>query len=207
MDNIAVGIKVESDFRDYYDHLSIETGIIYKRYRIEEGRGKSLAFLNKFGIKTIELKAARQFDDTAEKLVVYYNPKLHDSKGKLVVPINEARIMYENNLASRYYSESNGEYIKFLQVGKRRFRVNMKIPEKESLSGGIVVSIQELESLFNYYIMQPIFSIDYISSGKEMLATDYNSVQSLMKLGFESIMSPKEVMDEIKQALISYNKI
>lgn len=209
MSGVSLGIKIESDFKDYYDVASAESNYIgvYTRNKNRESRGKLLRWIREQGTKTIELKAAREYDDRVKELVIYTNPNLHDSLGKHVVSLNEARTLYANNLASPFYTEANGETLKFLQIGTRRFRVRLKSNNIRSLLEGEVIDIVELEASFNYSIMQPIFSIDYISNGKETVAIDFNKVQRLDKLGFERLISPEGVISEVKKVLVAYNKL
>ena len=203
------GIYIESDFIDYYDELSSEENYIgiYERHLPTETRGTLLNQLTYSGIRTVDLRAAREFDSSIRYLVVYTNPKLHNSLGKRVVSLEEAKLIYPNNLASPFYEESNGETLKYLQVGCRRFRVNLKSDDPFKMKEGRIVKIEELSPYPNYTILKPIFSIDYISTGKEMIAVDFNPIQNLGKIGFEEVMSAEEVMHEIKKALIAYNKI
>ncbi len=209
MSGSSLSIKVESDFKDYYDIMSsdINYNCIYKRYKDSNSRGKLLRWLKERGINTVELKAAREYDNSTKKLVIYTNGSLHDGQGKRVVDLDEARELYANHLAAKFYEEANGETLKVLQVGARRFRITMKTKDKYSLTGGSVEDITELTPQLNYSIMEPIYSIDYISNGQEMFAVDFNSVQRLDKLNFQAIMSPEEVLTEVKKALIAYNKI
>lgn len=209
MGKSSLGVKIESDFKDYYDSLSTEVNYncVYKRYKDSSSRGALLRWLSDRGINTVELKAAREFDNTASKLVVYTNGSLHDGLGKRVVSLDEARELYANHLAAKYYEEANGETLKVLHVGTRRFRICMKTNEMDSLNEGSIESITEITPQLNYSIMEPIFSIDYISNGEGMVAIDFNRVQNLEKLSFQSIMSSKEVIEEVKKVLLAYNKI
>jgi len=204
---LTKAVKIVSNFSDYYDSLSDNNGMVYKRFMSEEQRGLILKRLRGINVKTIEVKAVKEFDNSAEYLVVYTDPKLHNSLGKRVVPLAEARVMYANQLASKYYIEANGVTIKFLQVGSRRFKVTLKNDFNFTLNEGRLIDIVELSPEYNFAVMHPIFSIDYINSGKEMLAIDFNNVQSLERLNFENVMNAEQVVYEIKKALVKYNKV
>lgn len=206
MGEINKSIKIESDFIDYYD-IGGDTGntdYLYKRYTDTTSRGSLLKQLRGLGIKTIELKSAKQFIGQAKQLVVYTNPRLHDNKGKIKVPIEKALEIYPNNLASKYYDETNKRSIKYLQVGTRRFKIMMSECGKGEELKNKVDTVEELERDLNYNIMRPIYSIDYISDGRIILATDFNTIQRLDKLGFQDIMKKEEVIQEIKEAIIKY---
>lgn len=210
MSSNGADIRIISDFEDYYDiaSSSSDNAYVYNRVRPIESRSKALKFLRDKGISTLDIKLVREFDDSAEKLVVYTDPYLHDCKGKHLVDLNHAKQIYGSLLASKYHDEANGEALKFLQVGSRRFRLRMKINiENNVLTEGEILAITELNPGFNYSIMCPIFSIDYVSNGDSIIATDFNRVQRLDKLGIDKLMAPSEVISEIKKALLAYNKL
>lgn len=202
-------IKIESDFRDYYDYLNEEKHFrgVYKRFRCVDSRAGLLNILRRYGIRTIDLKSVRDFSNDTDKVVVYTNPKLHNFEGKKIIRLAEAKILYPNYVASKFYDEAKGETLKYLQVGDKRFRLMMKNRNTERVDEGVVMNIVELAPEPSTYISDPIFSIDYISNGKEMVAIDFNRAQELGKLGFRSIMSPESVMLEVKKVLERYNKI
>lgn len=196
-------MKIISDFRDYYDeYFNENASVVYERVRKGMGRGKELKVLQSLGIPTIEIKAVSEFDIRNSHLVVYLNPLKHDYQGKRIVEYGEAQLMYENNLASRFVEEANGITFKYLQIGTRRFRVYMKNEEPLELKKGKVIEIQEIQSAGKQkFSGSPIFSIDYINIGGEMVAIDFNEVQHLGELGMESVLNKKEVTEEILKVL------
>lgn len=204
---VARGVKIVSDFVDYYDTESnaVDPLMIYVRnYSDSLPRGESLKFMRDIGVKTIQIGLPREFVGTHEKVVVYTDIRAHNSLGKIIVDSKLAADIYSNNLASPYYIESNGVTIKFLQVGTRRFRITFK-NDKEELNEGTIESVEELEPALNRLVRKPVFSLDYIPNGKEMLCVDFNAVQHIGKLGLQKIMSGTEVIEEIKKALLAYN--
>lgn len=207
MSKSSLGIRIESDFSDYYDCKGNSDSIgVYRRYTSSDSRAKILRWLRGKDIKTVDIKAVKEFDNSNSKLVVYNNSSLHGFKGKSVMDIEEARELYPNLPASKFYEEANGETIKVLQIGSRRFRMTLKNEDLHLLKEGRVTDIIELTPQLNYGIMEPIFSIDYIFNGVDMLAVDFNKVQKLDTLGIQDIMTPEEVINEIRGALIAYNK-
>ena len=207
VESLARGIQIVSDFVDYYDYLSnnIDPLLIYRRnYSDSLPRGESLKWVRDNGIKTIELGLARQFIATHNKVVVYTDTKAHEFRGKLIVDTRIASDIYSTNLVSPYYSETRGVTVKFLQVGSKRYRITFK-NEEETISEGIITKIEELTPDLNYLIRLPIFSLDYIFDGKEMICVDFNTVQNIGNLGLKDILTPQEVIDEIKKALLAYN--
>ena len=201
-------IKIVSDFTDYYDNLCDDTSqIVYKRNLSDcMQRGKALNFLQSKSIRTIEVKPVTAFNSWDNKLVVYKDPIAHHGEGKEIVDINFAKSMYPNCLASKYIESDNFLTVKFLQLGKRRFTITYQ-SSALSLDKGTIINISESASEYNVNIPYPIFSIDYISINNVMIATDFNEVENLQLLNFEAQVNAESVVEEIKQALLFYNKV
>lgn len=201
-------INIQSDFKDYYDYLADnKSKIVYERYR-NGGmqRGSALKYLRSMGIKTIEIKPVNKFLFTdTKRVVVYTSPFLHEGKGKRVMEPQDAFNSYGNCICSKFYDSSTT--VKYLQVGKRRFTLIYKKENNEELTEGKIVDISEQKNEYNRLIGLPIFSIDYIQDGMYMLATDFNEVENIKRLGIESLITPDQVVEEIKNALIAYNKV
>jgi hypothetical protein len=204
---VGTGIRIESDFKDYYDKLSDPSGSlgVYRRFSDRENRVNLLKFIRSKGYRIIPIKAVKDYGNEFDELVVYTDPTLHDYEGKRVMSIYEARLQYINYLAAPFYRQANGETSKFLQVGTKRFLLKMKNDEIGTLKEGRIVDVIELELGYNYALRLPIFSLDYINVGHESFVVDFNRVQNLEKIGFDRIMTAEEVMEEIKKAVIAYN--
>ena len=202
------GIKIRSDFNDYYDIYSSQDPLLYyDRYLKNcKQRGSALKYLRYLGIKTIEVKQVNQFFSGDGEIVVYTDPKGHNGNGKYIMTVNNAMQYYGNCLASHYYSEAGDLTLKFLQIGKRRFSLYYKKDNVKSLELGNLIYYKEAEPDYNRLVGLPIYSIDYISNGVEMIATDFNEVENLQSIGLSGLMNGKEVNEEIFNALLVYNK-
>ena len=202
-------INIESNFTDYYDiAMCKSSAITYSRYRnANADRSDELLFLKQNGIKTVEFGPLSKFGPSTSMFVVYTNPSLHDFKGKKICTYREVVSQYSNYLLAEFLQSSQGYTVKYLQIGKRRFRVMMYNPNfMTRLDEGSVIGIDELSNQYNYAIGKPIYSIDYISNGHEMVAIDFNDTQNLWTLGFQNYISAQEVCKEIGEALLAYNK-
>lgn len=202
------GLYIKSDYTDFYDVLSNNNSIItYNRYLSQcKQRGSALKYLRNLGIKTINIKQVNQFFRGDGPIVVYKNPMEHHGNGKAIMTVDDALQYYGNCVASSYY-ETDGFTIKYLQIGKRRFSLCFKKDKTETLTMGTLVDIKENYPEFNRLIGLPIFSIDYISNGHEMIATDFNEVEDLHRLGMDRYLDSNIVITEIIDALTVYNKI
>lgn len=202
-------LNIQSDFLDYYDILNNEKStFVYNRYiGNSKSRGTILKELRNLGVKTIELKQVSQFYKGEGPLVVYIDPKAHNGKGKLIMSVEDAQLAYPNSLASPYIETTNGYILKYVHVGKRRFALYYKKDEPISLNMGRLIDINEATPEYNRQVGLPIYSIDYIvKDNNEMVATDFNAVQSLGDIGLQSKLTAENVIDEIVQALAIYNK-
>lgn len=197
-----MGLVIKSDFKDFYDNICDDTGIVYNRYLSNSmQRGVALNRLRELGIKTIDIKQVTSINRTqANKLVVYTNSKLHESKGKMIVPLDEAYEMYPAHLASIFYTSANGITLKYLQIGSLRFRLYFQ-SDIESLEKGKLYKIEKLSNSNDRFINLPIYSIDYIFNGKDMIATDFNEVQNLEKIYMNNYVSSEDIVKEILKTL------
>lgn len=202
------GLCIKSDYTDFYDVLSNNNSIItYNRYLSQcKQRGSALKYLRSLGIKTLDIKQVNQFFRGDGPIVVYKDPMGHNGNGKDIMSVDDAMQYYSNCVASNYYNK-DGFTIKYLQIGKRRFSLCFKKNETETLDVGTLIDIKENTSEFNRLIGLPIFSIDYISNGCEMIATDFNEVENLHNINMDRYLDSNTVITEIIDALTVYNKI
>lgn len=204
-------IRLETDFNDYYDtECNQNSNIVYVRLQADKkSRGEELNELRRFGIKTIQFGPLSKFSPLVnKKLVVYTNPMLHNFEGKRIVGFDEAASQYGNCLMAEFLDKSGGYTIKYLQIGQRRFNLMFYNPDyMDKLVEGSLVKIEELPKQYNYAIGVPIFSIDYISNGVEMIAVDFNTTQSLISIGLDKVIPASDVAREIRDALVVYNKV
>lgn len=201
-------IEIKSDFVDYYDHLNdIKSAFKYERYLSRcKQRGTALKALRSMGIKTLELKQVNQFCLSDGYIVVYTNPSAHGGLGKRIMTVDEAQMSYSNCVASIYHNNSDTT-LKYVQVGKRRFMLYFKKQFEHTLEQGELVDIREAQSEYNRLVGIPIFSIDYVSNGLEMVATDFNEVQNLGKININRYITDKDVVELIADSMIVYNKV
>lgn len=197
---MSAELRIESDFKDYYDKLSSKTAkIVYERFlKHSQPKGTALAELRKMGIATIEVKPVSMLAGNPY-LVVYTNSKLHNGRGKSIMDYNEALMMHSNMPASVFYPETGMVTYKLLQIGKRRFRV--VIQNKSYLEEGPVISFDEIEPAPSKMEGLPVFSIDYISTPSGLLAVDFNKTPNLSRLGMQDKLTAEEIVHEIFMAL------
>lgn len=201
-------INIISDFTDYYDVLKDDKSCItYKRMLSEsKQRATALKELRRLSIKTLDIKSVNQFTRYDGPIVVYTNPNEHHGLGKRIMTVEEAQQSYSNCVASQYIESSGLMTIKFLQIGKRRFSLMYKKANTLSLDMGTLIDISESSQGYNNSIALPIYSIDYISVDNQMVATDFNEVENLGKLQIDRHLSKEDIINEIRESLLIYNK-
>ncbi len=198
-------LGLQTDFTDYYDYLCIQQDKLInyvRRYSNSLSKGKALMELRKIGVKTIHLASVQEIAPSNKKVVVYTDPKKHRGEGKILMSSNDAMITYPTNLCSAYNEDSFGVTNKFLQIGKRRFRIIVE--NTEPLKEGRAISIDEIAPEYNFNLRLPIFSIDYISTSGGLLAVDFNIIQELKHLNIQNILKPEIVVAEIYESIIKY---
>ena len=199
-------ICIKSDFLDYYDYLSSPNGLVYERKMSEcKPRGSDLKFLKQLGLQTLEIKPVNMFSYIDKELVVYTDSNKHWGHGKKICSYDEAMSMYGSYPASKYISldDTNGITIKALQIGSRRFNLIFQ-KEENKLEPGKLINITEASRSFNRNIRLPIYSIDYLQVGNQLIATDFNRVQQLSYLNIQSIITADNIIKEIYNTIIEY---
>jgi hypothetical protein len=188
--------------------LSDDKSIItYNRYLSQsKQRGAALKYLRSLGIKTLEIKQVNTFFRGDGPIVVYTDPQGHNGSGKRIMTVDDAVRTYGNCIASKYWN-TDGMTIKYLQIGKRRFSLYFKKETTQSLEIGTLIDIRENSPEYNRLVGLPIFSIDYISDGQYMIATDFNEVENLSMIGMNRYLDSNTVINEIVDSLLIYNKI
>lgn len=201
-------INIISDYIDFYDNLSDnKSPITYKRNMCDcKQIGTALKYLRNIGIKTIDVKPVSSFNIFDGDIMVYTNPVKHSNDDKKIVSVEYAKTVYPTCVASKCLSSDNLITIKYLQIGKRRFTLTYKSND-ESLNKRYLVDISESSTSYNMLIGLPIFSIDYIIDKGIMIATDFNEVENLKELGVEKIITAEEIVEEIRQSILTYNKL
>ena len=204
----AHNLVISSDFKDYYDteasSVYNENSVVYSRFLSKvPGKVEELKFLNYLGNKTIPIMPVSKISMDVERVVVYMDLHGHRGKGKLLMRLNEANMLYPNKLASEYFDTNPGITFKILYIGKRRFRCVLR--NSDFFTENEILDISELPSGYNLKIALPIFSIDYVQDrSNQMLACDFNSVQRLDYLGMEKLLSANDVISEIYRAMLEH---
>lgn len=193
-------MKLNSDFRDYYDKYLDDKGYTYNRYYIYN-KIEALKILRDMGIKTITICPLDKVIEEQDKLVVYINLNKHNGEGKALMNKAEARLLYPNKFVSKFYAENDNKTYKILQIGDRRFAVVYQNIDNFKL--GKIIQINELERSRINQFKFPIYSIDYIKTKDGMIATDFNTTEILSRLHIDEVIEPKEIIEALNKYFIN----
>lgn len=197
----------DSIFRDFYDNeFNNKSKLIYNRVRkLFKNRMEELSFLESKHIKTVNFGSLYSVG-IHDRYVVYTDITSHNFEGKRIENYSTVVNIYSNFLLSEFLDESQGYMIKYLQVGRRRFRI-LYYNERYNnlLVNGKMIDVQELEASYNDNIALPIYSIDFVSKGMEMIAVDFNEIENLSKIGADKFLSSEEVIEELYKAILRYS--
>lgn len=201
-------INIISDYIDFYDNLSdTKSPITYKRNMGDCRQiGTALKYLRNIGIKTIDVKPVSSFNIFDGDITVYTNPIRHSNNDRKIMSVEYAKLVYPTCVASKCISSDNMITIKYLQIGKRRFTLTYKSNDL-SLNKSYLVDISESNPSYNMLIGLPIFSIDYVIDKGIMVANNFNEVENLKELDIEKIITAEEIVEEIRQSILTYNKL
>jgi len=225
-----MNIILKSDFHDIYDHWFDRTGdLFFYRYMVD-GMERRYMFrmFDELNIKSPEHgivselykkhhhKIGRthtpkitRFFLPADFLqfVVYLDEKVHAGSGKILVSADYAIKSFPDKYAS-VYTPSSSTSFRYLKIGKKSFWVKYQSDDAwRSNMGDVAIDIIEARNDgYHPSIPHALWAIDFIQTGKEMLAIDFN-ISPGMPDGIEDIMKPEEIARQIKTAVYYLNKM
>lgn len=203
-------LKIKSNFSDYYDTTAKTYNVpsapdkVYDRNtHLYIHKSQSIQFLKALGVNTIKLIPVSQLGVYDNDVVVYLDDTLHGGQGKIVVSAQVALRDFSNCVCTHYYPDVCMTY-KVLWVGEKRYNVSFKKNHQgnaEQFDLGEISDITTLTPAYHKKIHIPIYSIGYIETPNEMIATDFNEVQNLQKLSINTVLKPEDVISELIKTL------
>jgi hypothetical protein len=210
-------ISLETDFKDYYDHLFYnprESNTNGHFIRIADdinsfSKRNQFLHLQQLGFKVPRHGIVSNIIDLDKDIVVYVDELKHRGEGKYLIKSIQARKHFPNKYASEYIDYREGESYRLLQVGNRSFWYQYKSTTSWKSNCGHV-EISEPIEVFDWWTKHtlvdsrpmflnnyPIFAIDFVDSIDGKLAIDLNTAAGMRWTGMEEIMSPTNVYEEI----------
>jgi len=213
-----MGLKLKSDFVDYYDHQFDAKGDIYERFSSTAStRADDLKYLADLGWTTPFYGISRnvipyvitELGTSALHFIVYLNEHAHRGEEKLKVTAEVALERFPDHFVVLYIRpDVPSKSYRFLQIGKKPFILIFKSNDEwRSNCGDVEVRLmREGKDGYHPTIHRPMFAIDYIVANKSLIAVDFNTAPGLKQTGLENVMKPHEVYREIHEAYQAFKK-
>ena len=225
MDKI-IKIGLESDFRDYYDHVfynSLDLSLSGIFYRIANNPEFSLPkrsqfqYLESAGFRVPKHGLVKDIATENNKVVVYIDEYVHQGQGKDLLDGSDALSIHPDKYCSEYIGHSFGKSCRYLQVGNRSFIYWYQSSDSwKSNTGEVEISapiehnfwedpyeiafIGEEKRARHDLVFQnyPMFAIDLVPVfNTDLAAIDLNTAPGLKWTGMEDLMSPMDVYNAI----------
>ena len=215
-----MNLGIYTDFRDFYDHWFAGSwqepaAIFDRRARHGMSRGDMLVWLQDLGFKVPRFGKVRNLAPVIlqeflcgrgklSDLVVHFDEAAHAGKGKELLSCCDALARFPEAFATEYIQATrNGAVVslRYLQIGRRRFWLRYSSSDWRSNCGDVRIEFLGEEKILDFckWIRHPLFALDFLESGGELLALDFNTAPRIQGTGVEDIMHGKEVYRELSR--------
>lgn len=204
-------LRVDSDFKDFYDNLTTnKASVVYRRYTKDNlPRDQVFKRLASLNVRVVPFGQVKELAQTANKLVVYTDITKHNKEGKLILTSSEALLLYPNKLASAYVEKIEAVTYKVLRIGSIVVRLLMEDTGTKGNNGelpsGSVKDIEIIRKAPENILSEPIYSIDYIPTKDGLAAVDFNSVENLSSLRINEFISGEDIIREVYNHILKYS--
>jgi hypothetical protein len=213
----VAGMKLKTDFRDYYDHSFDGTGDTFVRVATDAGPDKREQFriMKDAGFKT---PPHGEMDDvlgtwwqegTITTVVEYTDLLAHVGEGKELFSLTS---LWEGCDTSRFCSAfvpgPRGVSWRRLQVGRHVFWIEYTSEmdwRSNCGEGDIELLESKLNAGYHPHIRLPLFAIDFVHRAKDMYAIDFNIAPGIRGSGVEKVLSSWDAVEAIETAVIRFD--
>lgn len=201
---------LKTDFIDVYDHhfdLMLEPEPHNEFLRMSKtslSRGKALDYLRMNEFSTVHygiipmMKARLNPEDL---VVVYLDEYAHQGVGKDLMTLDMAEQFYPESLVAEYIGAFPSLSMRDLFIGSQKIRLIYKSDhEWKSNVGNVDIKLYSYEYVYSRpFINYPMIAVDYVfDENKEHYAIDFNTAPLIKHSPVTEIMSPQEIVHEIK---------
>lgn len=217
-------IRINSDFRDYYDHAfcgSYEKPDVTFERNSTGGISRSAMFaaLESAGLLTprhglvrdlipgLRTGASNLPQAFVEDLqvVVHLDEQAHAGEGKVLLRLAEAETKHPDAFAAEYLPTVAGSgsiSYRHLRVGSRMFWLRYTSQDDwRSNCGDVQIEFLceagRVTPKVSFFDLSPVVAVDFILIGRKMYAIDLNVAPGLRDTGIEKILRPSDVLQEV----------
>jgi len=215
-------LRLESDFRDWYDHAFSSQGTPFERLSTGGmSRREMFPYLESLGLEpprhgTVSAVAAELLEEWPEEsrasaaeqmisLVVYLDLWAHSGEGKVRVSAADALLLYPDRYCSEFMSATTsggaGRSLRYLQVGNRQWHLMYWSDHdwRSNYGEGGVKVLEESPLGYHPTVTEPMFAIDFLLIGQKLLAVDFNTAPGLAPL--RGLVTPSEIVGLLGAAI------
>lgn len=219
-------LKLLSNWLDFYDHEFDLEGPTFKRLtnsgpdrrqmfqifaenNIKTPMNGSVAAveqtLRNYWFKNVPDLYRSKLINNDINVMIYFDEMAHCTKGKNVHSLESALKSFPNKYCSLYMPSSDRfstNSYRYLQIGTKAFWLSYRSDDEYfSNKDGEIIGSPATTSPLVGFEKYPLLAIDFVCSGHELYAIDLNIAPGMKDTGIEKILSPKMVVDEIKNTL------
>ena len=223
--NKSLNIKLESDFRDFYDMhfwrsgLSVENGkpdIVWNRYAENSGLSKrgQFSLMSRMGFDTpawglVKDVYSKLRSQRVSKVVIYLDEYAHSGNGKVVMSLEDAYSNFPRSLCCEFIetgSEAGAVSTRRLQIGSLGIELEYRSTSPSEWRSNVDPKISILDAtrtplaidsdLIQIY---PIWAVDFVfcPERKKAFAVDFNESPGMDRTGVDEVVRPQMIYDEI----------
>jgi hypothetical protein len=167
-------------------------------------RQEMLSFLKEHGESTpIFGKVHELASLSIQEVVVYTDLFTHRGEEKEKLSINQALLLYPNHLASSYLKpDIPSSTVRRLQIGDYAFWLFYQSKNDwRSNCGEVDIHLTDFSCSPHPSIHYPLFAIDYVVHHSIYYAIDFNISPQIKGTGIEDLLSPKEIVQLLKESI------
>ncbi|BDB12868.1 hypothetical protein [Acidithiobacillus ferrooxidans] len=218
-------IRIESDFRDYYDHAfcgAWETPDFTYERMSTGGMSRPAMFVafESVGLNTprhglvrdlipeLKKEYAGYCEHLNLKVVVHTSEYAHAGEGKELLAYDQAMKKRRNAFAVEFIPTALGNNhatsYRYLRVGTRVFWMEYESQDDWRSNCGdcsvkyLSESADTVTAEAVFFRESPLLALDFLKVGQKMLAIDLNVAPGLRGTGIEKIMKPDGVYQEVQ---------
>jgi len=206
-----VKLALRSDFVDFYD-LAFDARLpgvpVFQRFsrdaadRVTLLRALRLTLGENVPTFGTARDCLRGWDDDS-MWVAHFDPFAHRGEGKVVLAAGVLRREHPpETIVVKYIDGNRGRSLRHLQIGRRAFLLHYESADDWRSNCGDVRVMVSGRAHPMTEATWPLLAVDYVTDGSGRLwAIDLNTAPGMTGTGIEDLMTPDEVVDEIKGAM------
>jgi hypothetical protein len=195
------GLKLVSDFKDFYDHAFDRSGTEFRRVSTDGPKRRDmLELLNLSGFRTVRHGKVKDVAPKCDAVVVYFDETKHRGEGKGRFFSEDALLRFPDYYCSEFVKQPRVVSYRKLVVGNRVFELTYSSNDKwRSNVGEVEIEISGHKAISNEFttLNYALYAVDYVWSGDMLAAVDLNVAPGMDGTGIERYMDAATIVRTI----------